>query len=69
MPTTLGALLGITVLSGVAATVVFASSVGATVYVLARLLFHQPGRWEHVMLGVLVGFLYMYFAGVLHQFD
>lgn len=69
VPATLGAVLGLGALGGTAVTIAFAASVGATVYVLARLLMREGTSREQTILGVLVGFLYMYFAGVLHQFE
>ena len=68
VPVGLGTLSGLAGLPGGTSTLFFAAAVGATIYVTASILAPEAGRGRGFTLGVLTGFLYMFFAGVLHQF-
>lgn len=69
MPVALGTVLGLFGLPGGTSTIFFAAASGATVYAAVNLFNLDGGRRSGFALGMLAGFLYMYFAGVLHQFE
>jgi hypothetical protein len=65
LPGILAALLG---LPGTLSTVFFAVGAGATMYVLAKFAALTGKVRYGTVIALLLGFSYMYFAGVLHQF-
>jgi ZIP family zinc transporter len=69
VPVAIGTLLGLVGLPEGTSTIFFAAASGATVYVIANLFQMGAERRAVFPLGMLIGFLYMYFAGVLHQFE
>lgn len=69
LPVAVGTLLGLFGLPGGTSTFFFASSAGATVYGMTTLFTSDRNGVRRYAVWILVGFLYMYFAGVIHQFE
>lgn len=69
LPLTFGTLLGLTGLPGGVSTGFFATSVGTTVFLIFRFSTILGGTARLSVIGILLGFIYMYFSGVLHQFQ
>lgn len=69
VPVTFGTLLGLFGLPTGTSTIFFAMAAGATAYAVTNLFNPGGSRIANFALGILAGFLYMYFAGVLHQFE
>jgi len=68
VPLMLGTGVGFAGLSGVAASYSFAAGAGGTIYLLFRLAsISIKGR--RLYLGILLGVLYMYFAGMIHAVE
>ena len=71
LPLVLGTGLGIVGLSGSAASYAFAAGAGAVTYILYRIV--QMSGASHLEkgfpLGILIGVLYIYFAGVIHAIE
>ena len=73
VPTIVGAVMGFALFSPTLATYFFASAAGATIFIITRFVYlttTTSSRYSNGMLvGILAGFLFMYFSGVLHQFE
>lgn len=69
LPTIAGAGLGFSGIPAVFATYFFAAAMGATIFVITKFVRLTWNAKQTTLIGVLIGFLYMYFAGVLHQFE
>lgn len=69
-PIVLGTVAGISGLPAVLSTYFFATGAGATIYVLTRFATNLgSASSSKVVIGIMLGFLYMYLSGVLHQFQ
>lgn len=69
LPILVGAGMGFSGIPAVFATYFFAAAMGATIFVITKFVRLTGSLKQTTAVGVLIGFLYMYFAGVLHQFE
>lgn len=70
IPTVIGTAMGYALLPPTLHTYFFAASLGATIFIIIRLIhLITSSRYNGILIGILAGFLFMYFAGVLHQFE
>lgn len=69
IPIALGALLGLGGLPTGTSTVFFAAAVGATIYFVFRMSIIGGRETARLAVIILLGFVYMYLSGVLHQFE
>lgn len=69
LPTIAGAGLGFLGIPAIFATYFFAAAMGATIFVITKFVRLGWNAKQSTLVGILIGFLYMYFAGVLHQFE
>ncbi len=68
-PTLLGVFAGIAGIPASLSTLFFAVGAGATIYMVNKQAGLTGGPSYKAVLGIFLGFLYMYFSGVLHQFE
>lgn len=69
LPTLVGVGLGFSGIPAVFATYFFAAAMGAIIFVITKFVRLTGSVKQTTVIGVLLGFLYMYFSGVLHQFE
>lgn len=72
VPTVAGAAMGYALFPSTLSTYFFAASAGATIFIITRLAYLAANIRQHgslVIIGILIGFLFFYFSGILHQFE
>jgi ZIP family zinc transporter len=67
IPVALGTVFGLTGLPVGVSTIFFAGAAGATLYAMVNL--YPVDRRSAFAVAILLGFIYMYLSGVLHQFE
>ncbi|MGH9876128.1 MAG: hypothetical protein ACRD5H_00690 [Nitrososphaerales archaeon] len=69
VPTMAGAAMGYALFPSILSTYLFAAAAGATIFIITIFVTLMASPRYSVPIGILVGFLFMYFSGVLHQFE
>ena len=70
-PILVGASMGYSLFSPSIATYFFAGAAGATIFIITKFINMTKDTSLHnrTLIGILAGFLFMYFSGVIHQFE
>lgn len=70
-PILIGSLMGYSLFSPSIATYFFAGAAGATVFIITKFItmVNNTNLYSKASWGILIGFLFMYLSGVVHQFE